>query len=125
MTGLDIKTITTEFIALAGIDAEEARACEQTVIEAKKKTERLTGEKSLTQEQLESLEHLAACEAVYEYALARCAGDRTVISQNGKAGERQDSLSRADAAAMLRQEAYNRVSGLLKDRDFVFCLTEG
>lgn|GEM_PF-6986185 len=122
---LDQKTIMSEFIMLAGLDETEASMYESVVLEAMKKTETALDMQKLQPSDLAACEHLAACEAVYELALMRCAGERYIVSADGRAGQRLESMSRVDAAEKLREEARARVAGLLSEDGFVFALADG
>ena len=122
---LDQKTIMSEFIMLAGLDETEASMYESVVLEAMKKTETALDMQKLQPSDLAACEHLAACEAVYELALMRCAGERYIVSADGRAGQRLESMSRVDAAEKLREEARARVAGFFSEDGFVFALADG
>ena len=122
---LDQKTIMSEFIMLAELDESEAPVYESVVLEAMKKTETALDHDKVRPSDLAVCEHLAACEAVYELALIKCAGERYIVTAGGRAGQRLESLSRVEAAEKLREEARARAAGLLCDEDFVFALADG
>lgn len=125
MIRLDIKSIISEFVMLAGLDETEASVYENVALQAMKKTEASLDTELLTQSNVSACEHLAACEAVYELALMRCAGERYIVSADGRAGQRLESMSRVEAAKKLRDEARARVGELISDGSFVFALTDG
>ncbi len=120
MISLDHKTIMGEFITLAGIDPSAASDMQELVLSAMKAVASQIDESRVSQADIPVCEHLAACEAVYEYALVRCSGERLIVSADGRAGERIESLSRAQAAEKLRDEARKRAAHLLKDDPFYF-----
>ena len=123
MISLDQKTIMGEFITLAGIEPADSDDLQELVLEAMKAVSLRVDEKRVTQADIPTCEHLAACEAVYEYALVRCAGERLIVSADGRAGERIESLSRVEAAGKLRDEAAKRAAHLLKEDPFYFACT--
>lgn len=118
MIPLDYNAVVEDFIKMADIEETEVLRFEVTIDECINKVQRQVDVETVAQQA--AAQHLAACEALYEAALIRDAGDRAIMTADGRAGGRLESRLRVEAAKELLDAARARAADLFPVGVFVF-----